>query len=292
MRLKNTACHVTAHYLPGCGSTNTEILKFLEHQQSPQQFLLVTMGQSAGRGRMSRSWQDTPGKTLATSYFVPEADVPAVAGTWLPLLAGFALTRALGQFVSACLKWPNDIILPVAEGVGAGAASAAKASGGVAAGAGFADELARARGGYKLCGVLCEKVPGGYVIGAGINVFNTREEMMPGAASLATAGVAATNQESSDTTREQLVDELLSKYVLELQAGLRQAASDLPALAGSIEAATATIGQRVRVTTPDGAEILGIAAGLGERGELLVDTDSGSRFPVTAGDIAHLRLLD
>jgi len=48
-----------------------------------------------------------------------------------------------------------------------------------------------------------------------------------------------------------------------------------------------TIGKRVRATTLDGTVIEGIARGIGERGELIVDTPRGPR-PVEFGEVSHL----
>jgi len=50
---------------------------------------------------------------------------------------------------------------------------------------------------------------------------------------------------------------------------------------------SATLGQQVRVETPDG-EIIGEATDIEFPGTLLVETESGRR-QVTAGDCEHLR---
>jgi BirA family biotin operon repressor/biotin-[acetyl-CoA-carboxylase] ligase len=96
-----------------------------------------------------------PGAALTFSaVFDPVVDVewwPVV-----PLVAGYAVARALGSF--ATLKWPNDVMI----------------------------------GECKVCGILVERVNGRppmVVIGIGINVDQTADELpVPTATSLALAG--------------------------------------------------------------------------------------------------------
>lgn len=91
--------------------------------------------QTAGRGRLGRTWQSAPGKALYYSILLkrPLADLAS-----LPLAASLAVQAALQtQFGVECsVKWPNDLLL----------------------------------GGKKLVGILCEGVPGGAVCGIGVNL--------------------------------------------------------------------------------------------------------------------------
>ena len=139
-------------HLDEVGSTNTEA-QARGHLWTP----VLAEVQTAGRGRLGRSWQEVPGAGLALSVVVP--GVPSAG--WLPLAAGVAVHRALADFgVDADLKWPNDVLLP--------------------------DDGER-----KVCGVLCQMPPGGngVVVGIGINVHHTREQLpVPTATSLRLAG--------------------------------------------------------------------------------------------------------
>mgnify|MGYP000846113482 CR=1 FL=1 len=73
--------------------------------------VLVAERQSAGRGRLARSWVTTPGQALAVSAVVPPDGMPV---GWVPLVAGLAVAEAITATsgVGAALKWPNDVLLP------------------------------------------------------------------------------------------------------------------------------------------------------------------------------------
>lgn len=105
---------------------------------------VVTEHQTAGRGRLGRPWQDTPGASLAMSVVVPPVQPPG----WLPLATGLAVRSALvDEGVDAHLKWPNDVLLP-----------------------GDQDR--------KVCGILCQSRPDGrVVVGIGINVGHERGDL-------------------------------------------------------------------------------------------------------------------
>lgn len=118
--------------------------------------LLVAERQTAGRGRMGRTWQSTPDGSLTFSLAL-SLRRPDLAG--LSLAVGLALARALdpqGQHLG--LKWPNDLCL-------------------------LAD-------GRKLGGVLIEAVQQGaqrqVVIGVGLNVQpQPSSSSLPASAALA-----------------------------------------------------------------------------------------------------------
>jgi BirA family biotin operon repressor/biotin-[acetyl-CoA-carboxylase] ligase len=117
--------------------------------------VVVADHQQAGRGRLDRAWVTPPGAALTFSAVFD----PVVDTEWwplLPLVAGYAVARALGGF--ARLKWPNDVLI----------------------------------GDHKVCGILVERVntrPPMAVIGIGINVDQTADELpVPTATSLSLAG--------------------------------------------------------------------------------------------------------
>lgn len=118
--------------------------------------VVVAEHQSAGRGRLDRSWEAPPRTSLTFSATVEPGVEPRL---WplIPLVTGLAVARAIGP--EARLKWPNDVLL----------------------------------GGKKACGILVERVeatPPLAVIGIGINVSQAAEELpVPEATSLALAGI-------------------------------------------------------------------------------------------------------
>ncbi|WP_256796009.1 biotin--[acetyl-CoA-carboxylase] ligase [Terrabacter sp. Ter38] len=226
-------------------------------------WVVLTDHQTGGRGRLGRAWTVPDRASLAVSVAVPVAD-PTQAG-WMPLLAGLALSRAVrrvteatGAALTARLKWPNDVLL--------------------------AED-----GDRKLSGILCELVTVGsvqaVVVGTGVNIDQTREELpVDTATSLALAGARVRREE------------LLVAYLDELRAVLTGAGVGADALDGSGAAevrtayreACSTIGLTVRVHLPTGVAVEGTAVGVDDDGALVVRTDHGVRT-FAAGDVVHVR---
>ncbi len=115
-------------YLSACASTNDEALK-----RGPGS-IVVAGEQSAGRGRMGRSFFSAPGGlylSVCAALPCPAADAPALAA-----LAALAACEAIDP--RAQIKWPNDILL----------------------------------GDRKVCGILCELRGDALIFGFGVNVEN------------------------------------------------------------------------------------------------------------------------
>jgi BirA family biotin operon repressor/biotin-[acetyl-CoA-carboxylase] ligase len=64
--------------------------------------IVVADQQTAGRGRLDRSWESRPGTALLVSFVLPPNPL-------LSLAAGVAAAEACGSGVR--LKWPNDLLL-------------------------------------------------------------------------------------------------------------------------------------------------------------------------------------
>lgn len=121
--------------------------------------IVVAERQSAGRGRLGRTWETTPGTSLAVSVLVP---IPPSRPGWVPLLTGLATARAITRVtgLDVALKWPNDVLAPSDED-------------------------------RKVAGILCELTPRGIIIGVGINVDHRRDELpVDTATSLRLAGAS------------------------------------------------------------------------------------------------------
>lgn len=73
--------------------------------------LLVAWEQTAGKGRLGRSWSSPPGLGVYASRTLSVAR-PEVLQT-LPLLVGVGLSRALDAYLPtpSQLKWPNDLLV-------------------------------------------------------------------------------------------------------------------------------------------------------------------------------------
>ena len=139
------------------GSTNADVAERARAGEPPG-LVLVAEAQTAGRGRLDRTWV-SPARAGLTLSALLTADQDRLS--WQPLLGGVAVVRALGEVaeLDAVLKWPNDVLLD----------------------------------GRKVCGLLAEVPRAGLVVlGIGLNV-TTRDDELPhaGATSLQLAGASA-----------------------------------------------------------------------------------------------------
>ena len=82
--------------------------------------LLVATHQTAGRGRLGRRWHATPGASLTFSLALP---LRRADWSGLSLAVGLAVVQAFEPAPAAAvarlgLKWPNDVMLREAGGIG------------------------------------------------------------------------------------------------------------------------------------------------------------------------------
>lgn len=237
------------------GSTNTDLAA--RAARLPEGSVLVAEEQTAGRGRLDRSWVAPPRSGLFFSVLLkPGESVPQERWGWLTLLAGVAaatgLSRAAG--VDTALKWPNDLLVTV-----------------------NGEER-------KTGGILAERVGEGVVIGIGLNVTLTEDELpVPEAGSLILAKAAVTD-------REPLLKAVLRS--LEQWYGDWRAAGGDPAASGLQEAYAAdcvTLGRHVRADLPGGRTLTGTAEAVDADGRLVIRTAEDEHEAVGAGDVVHLR---
>ncbi len=233
------------------GSTNTDLLA--RGGRSGQ--VLVAEEQTAGRGRMGRSWVSDPGAALTFSVLLRPASVPAAKRGWLPLLAGVAVATAVhaAASVPATLKWPNDV-------------------------------LVRER---KLAGILAEQSGDAVVVGIGVNVATPAEAL-----SASPGGVPATSllAEGADVARDVLLVEVLRQVERWYVAFGADPDPDRSGLRPAYLALCGTLGRRVRAELPGGRTVSGVAEDVDADGRLLVAEPGGtSPTPVSAGDVVHLR---
>ncbi|MEU9124054.1 biotin--[acetyl-CoA-carboxylase] ligase [Streptomyces sp. NPDC048506] len=240
--------------VPTTGSTNTDLADRVAGGE-PEGAVLVAEEQTAGRGRLDRTWSAPPRSGLFFSvYLTPR--VPVSRWGWLPLLAGVATATALSRTagVDTALKWPNDVLVTIGD-----------------------EER-------KTGGILAERAGDGVVIGIGLNVSLTAEELpVPTAGSLALAGAVTTD-------RDPLLRAVLRS--LERWYGEWQTADGDPAASGlqaTYAVGCATLGRSVRAELPGDRQIVGEAVAIDGDGRLVLATADGVQEPVGAGDIIHLR---
>ena len=149
-------------YLPECGSTNAYVKEHFE--EFGPVGAVYTENQTAGRGRLGRSWVNAEGKAL---YYTVAIREPLAQPATLPLLASLAVRTQLKlrYGVDCQIKWPNDLLL----------------------------------NGKKIVGILCEGVSYGYqqqgrgiLCGIGINLAQPQSYFdaagLPNGTSLALQG--------------------------------------------------------------------------------------------------------
>ena len=202
----------------------------------------VTLNQTAGRARIDRRWETPPGKALANCTLVR----PSSGHSWMPLATGLALARAIDGLIDSVpeIKWPNDVLI----------------------------------GGRKVSGILCEMRGDAVIVGFGVNLVQSGDELLETATSL--------GQEGARDSAEALADAVLAGVLRGLQSLVPRLGTE--ELLQDVSASCSTLGQRVRAEMPDGSRILGKAARLDADGGLVIATEVGERT-VTAGDIVHLR---
>ena len=103
--------------------------------------VIVAEYQSAGRGRLDRSFEAAKGSALLFSFYIEPKRNRDDWG-WIPLIAGYSVAQSLHAF-HAKIKWPNDTLI----------------------------------NGKKVSGLIAEVVGDGVVVGIGVNVGMEESEL-------------------------------------------------------------------------------------------------------------------
>jgi len=95
------------------GSTNADLIARAQSGQDIAGAVLIAEHQTAGKGRLTRTWYTAPCAQVAMSVGVATGGVPAARWGWLPLAAGLAVIDAIAAVtgLEAGLKWPNDVLV-------------------------------------------------------------------------------------------------------------------------------------------------------------------------------------
>jgi BirA family transcriptional regulator, biotin operon repressor / biotin---[acetyl-CoA-carboxylase] ligase len=160
-----------------------ESTQLLVDTSLPEGAVVVADHQTAGRGRLGRSWEAPAGTALLFSLLLkppPERLPPE-----LSLVAGVAVADALERTLglSVQIKWPNDVMLRRA----------------------------------KVAGCLAEARDGAVVLGIGVNVGQTAEQLPEGAGSIRTLTGRTWDRDELLST---LLDDLGRRYAAWRDGGL------------------------------------------------------------------------
>ncbi len=232
------------------GSTNRDLLA--KSADLPEFFVLATDFQTAGKGRMDRSWEAAPKSSIMASVLLRPKFTNSSGIGWLSLMTALAIADGIAKLgLSPKIKWPNDVLI----------------------------------GEKKVSGILAEAAPDltCVVIGFGINVSQNPDQLP---VETATSLEIAT---AKPVDRDQLLAEVIQNLKVYYQ-GLVDADgdADLSGLRQGVINLSATVGSEVSVEFPDGRKSFGLAKDIDSTGRLVLDTQ-GQTLSVSAGDVLHLR---
>jgi len=227
-------------------------LRYAERCESTQRLLdpslpegaaAVCDEQTAGRGRLGRGWDAPPGTAILCSVLLRPAADRTVAE--LSLVGGIAVaeTAEAALTLSAQIKWPNDVLVNR----------------------------------RKVAGVLAETAGDAVVLGVGLNVNQTREQL-PSDATVQPASFLTTD--GTRRERAPILADLLARLEQAYDAWRK---GGLDALYDGLGARDFLRGRRVFV---DGEPGLGIA--VDRSGRLQVEI-SGERRLVESGEVLFER---
>ena len=212
--------------------------------------LVVTDMQTAGRGRRGRSWNSPAGVNVYFTLIlkpVYQPDKAAMVTLVMALAVAEGISLTCGM--EAEIKWPNDVVV----------------------------------NGKKVCGILTEmNVEHGQIqyvaVGVGVNVG--LQEFPPEIADKAASLEAECGKPVS---RAALAANILKAFEKYYESFLQELS--LSCIRDKYNGRLVNRDREVRVLDPQG-EFQGIARGLNEFGELLVERDDGSVTMVFAGEVS------
>ena len=240
------------HYWATIGSTMDEARRLAE-ADAPEGAVVVADEQTAGRGRLERSWWAPPGSSLLLSVLFRPPFTPLQAQR-LTMICSLAVCDAIAEvpgmqttgLQAAGVKWPNDVLI----------------------------------NGRKVCGILTELDVTGdgiryAIVGIGINVnvdFRGAPPLMSPATSLL---MEAGRPVSRRDVLVALLTGIERRYLalLEGQSFHQEWAERMTTLGHPVQVSSAL--ERWE----------GLAVGVDEDGALLVRTTKGSVRRVLAGDV-------
>jgi BirA family transcriptional regulator, biotin operon repressor / biotin---[acetyl-CoA-carboxylase] ligase len=255
-------------------STNTRLLAHAQSDAVACCRVLVADQQTAGRGRMGRAWQSSPGTSLTFSVSLPQ---PKGSSAALSLAVAAAVAEALDSSAAGpegapppqiMLKWPNDLWLL---------------------------EVQHAAGGRKCAGILIESTSASkppartLVIGLGINIARPELDALEGAG-YGAAGLCELPEWSQAWQQDPLnvaVRAFHAAVGAVVRAVLNEAAQGADAWHASYTARDLLRGRQIRLHAHqgDGAE-LSVARGIDRLGALLVERSDGQIVPIVSGEVS------
>ena len=229
-------------------STNIQA-KRLGEEGWPHGTLVVAGRQEAGRGRRGRAWESPENSGIFMTILLRPSFMPKQA-SMLTIVAAMAVAKAVTESygLSAKIKWPNDIVI----------------------------------NGKKICGILTEMnteidAINYVVIGIGINVSN--EHFGDDAAAIATS---ITIEGGSKIRRAALIWAVWEQFEAYYRSFCDR--GDLSGIKQEYDEYLVNRDRQVRILDPK-TPFTGIARGIADHGELVVETEAGTEL-VSSGEVS------
>lgn len=235
--------------LEEAASTNLT-LKELAQKGAPEGTAVFCERQSAGRGRLGRSFHSPAGEGIYMSVLLrPKGELSQAAA--LTSLAGVCVAQAIEEVCGLApgIKWVNDVQV----------------------------------GGKKVCGILIESViengaPAWLVLGIGINVNSDLSSFPP---ELREAATSLRAEAGHPFEREDLAAALLDR----LEDSYRKFPQNLPRVRQECRRRMVTLGQRVVIRGQEEGEVY-LAEDIDEQFGLVVRNEQGERQILRSGEVS------
>ena len=269
-RISIDAARAPVYHVPDASSTLDVAARLLADTATPTPHLttVIADSQSAGRGRLGRSWITPPGQALLASTIVSlPASLPTEALGWILHACALAVRAALSERLTdlghtVTLKWPNDVLV---------------------------DEE------RKICGMLAQLTPAStpfttcVILGYGINIAQPAGTMPTAlATSLFAEGDTPAGEDPTGVSHR-LLSAILAGLDERIRALIAHGDAASSGLHAEAEAALPLIGTRIALASPTDAHgtpaLEGLATGLAPSGALLLRTDDGCTHQIDAGDV-------
>lgn len=255
-RLRSHSLGRNIYHFYSVDSTNAFAARLLTHDSRiPDGTVILAESQTAGRGRLGRSWHSESEAGLYLSLILRPKVPPSLAPLFT-LAAAVAMHNAIERDtrIDVDIKWPNDLLV----------------------------------GGKKICGILAEiqaevDMVRTLVIGVGLNVNHAKlpEDIAERATSLRIA-----------SGRIQSRLEIFAEFIEEFEAIYRQFEKSGPASIIAQWTASSSFANGRRIEINDSVRVIrGVTRGLNPLGALRVEEADGRVQDVYSGDVVRWELM-
>lgn len=265
-------------------SSNNVVKRAIE-EDAPEGLVVCTYQQTAGYGRLGRSWVSPFGGMYCSFLLRPRVviqELPAVS-----LVVALALKKALASFLPESdtdvlgIKWPNDLVVPTDPATGFVGTGPFR----------------------KVSGISLERHAGGTCVGVGVNVIRPFDHQEVGGKNtpvflaelmgerLAEFGVEpAVSEEGLSVEQRRLIMSVCSAFLHEFQLLYeRWCQEGMGSLAEEYGDNLCLMGQRIQMVDQSDQRIVsGVVQGVDAQGRLLLMGDDGAAIAVASGEVTLL----